>query len=78
MRSDTLSKFVILLLILLIIIFKLIFKDYETDNLGSSFPPFTPVKKEKKRKKEEKKKGKINLEKMIRFLFLAKPSIIYK
>lgn len=53
-----LSKFVILLLLLLIIIFKLIFKDYETDNLGSSFPPFTPVKKEKKRKKEEKKRRK--------------------
>lgn len=30
------------------------------------------------KKRKEKKKGKINLEKMIRFLFLAKPSIMYK
>lgn len=48
--------------------------------LGQLFPSFHTCKKrkEKKERRKEKKKGKINLEKMIRFLFLAKPSIIYK
>lgn len=34
------------------------FKDYETDNLGSSFPPFTPVKKEKEERKKKRRKEK--------------------